>query len=167
MKKKSRKPYRAAKRRLLKTVKKGRLRRNPKNVGAKLKCALCNYILVDPIFGDDYYRRCKCGPKRFAFIQLCPKCKKDAKFYWIDPSKKRRNPEELKTVWIVFTEERDAHEYPRVFATQELAIKALYQENLQPIPPPNYPENYAWSFDGTLDGGYPIWMLDTRPIETE
>jgi len=68
-------------------------------------------------------------------------------------------------VWVVFTEQRDAHDFPRLFRTREQAEEVLRKEGLQPIPEPDYPEGYAWTYDGTLRGGWPVWMLDLREIE--
>jgi len=68
-------------------------------------------------------------------------------------------------IWVIFTEQRDAHAYPRLFASREAAERVLREEEgLMPVPPPHYPEGYAWTSDGDLRNG-PVWMLDTREIE--
>ncbi len=68
-------------------------------------------------------------------------------------------------IWVISTEQRDAHNYPRLFANREAAERVLREEEgLKPVPPPDYPEGYAWTSDGTLGDG-PVWILDTREIE--
>jgi hypothetical protein len=67
-------------------------------------------------------------------------------------------------LWVIFTDQRDAFEYPRLFKKREDAEAILRKMGLEPIPPPHFSAGYAWSFDGQLSSD-PVWFLDQRVVE--